>query len=175
MKEKTEMKRYVIIGILLITSLMLFAEGTAEVQREQSLLTSQEREDLLFMYEEERLARDVYHALAQRWDMPIFANIARSEQTHMDAIANLFTIYGLEIPALSPGEYAEPEFTQLYQELVESGSQSIEQALAVGAEIERMDIIDLELRMENTTQEQILITYDRLKRGSENHLRAFTR
>jgi hypothetical protein len=43
-------------------------------------------------------ARDVYLALAELWDVRVFANIARSEQTHMDAVATLIDRYGLEDP-----------------------------------------------------------------------------
>jgi hypothetical protein len=132
--------------VLLLSALMLSAEGAAELQTEQGGLTSQEKEDLLYMYEEERLARDVY------------------------------TAYDLELPESSEsGDYAFEELELLYRDLVLQGSGSLDQALAVGAAIEELDIADLEERMERTDKEDILITYERLRRGSINHLRAFTR
>ena len=33
---------------------------------------------ILYLYEEEKLARDVYLSLADRWQLPIFSNIARA-------------------------------------------------------------------------------------------------
>ena len=53
------------------------------------------------------------------------------------------------------------------------GSASIKDALQVGAAIEEIDILDLEERMAQTDREDILLVYANLKRGSENHLRAF--
>jgi hypothetical protein len=43
----------------------------------------------------------------------------------------------------------------------------------VGAMIEEIDILDLEERSAQTEREDIQLVYSNLKRGSENHLRAF--
>jgi len=52
-------------------------------------LSSDEVEAISWMREEEKLARDVYLALYQKWNLRIFWNIAASEQRHMDAIGTL--------------------------------------------------------------------------------------
>jgi hypothetical protein len=49
----------------------------------------------------------------------------------------------------------------------------LEDALKVGAAIEEIDILDLIEYAEQTDKADILMVYDNLKRGSENHLRAF--
>lgn len=53
---------------------------------------------LLFIREEEEMARDVYRVLYKKWGNPIFANIEESEQTHMDAMANLLAFYRIYDP-----------------------------------------------------------------------------
>ena len=58
-------------------------------QNKSSELTIEEREGLLYMLEEEKLARDVYLALYDLWGAPVFQNIAGSEQAHMDSILML--------------------------------------------------------------------------------------
>ena len=58
-------------------------------------LSADEKKGLLLMREEEKLARDVYMALYKQWRLPIFSNIAASEQRHMDAIRTLLDRYGL--------------------------------------------------------------------------------
>jgi hypothetical protein len=94
----------------------------------------------------------------------------------MNAVGLLISAYELDLPDESePGSYAFKELENLYSDLVRQGSSSLERALAVGASIEKQDIADLERRMERTDKEDILITYERLRRGSINHLRAFTR
>ena len=53
------------------------------------LLTSLEEEGLLFMAEEEKLAGDVYSALNEVWNLRVFDNIGRAEQTHQAAVEML--------------------------------------------------------------------------------------
>ncbi len=52
-------------------------------------LTSAEMEGILFMREEEKLARDVYLYLYEIYPLRPFLNISKSEQAHMDAIKYL--------------------------------------------------------------------------------------
>ena len=44
-------------------------------------ISADELKGLLFMREEEKLARDVYTALDAKWNINAFSNIASSEQT----------------------------------------------------------------------------------------------
>lgn len=137
-------------------------------------LSQTESEGLLFMYEEEKLARDVYAALYTQWGLTTFQNISASEQAHMDAIAGLLDRYALAIPApAAPGQFANADLLALYSELVARGSQSLAEALKVGGAIEEIDIQDLDTRQAQTSQAGIQQVYANLRRGSENHLRAF--
>ncbi len=140
-------------------------------------LSDSEKKDLLFMREEEKLARDVYLTLYKIWGAQIFANIARSEQTHTDAVKMLLEKYGLPDPAAGKGigEFTNPELQELYNKLVEEGSKSLVDALKVGALIEEKDIIDLKKAINETDNPDIKLVYENLMRGSRNHLRAFVR
>jgi hypothetical protein len=133
--------------------------------------------DLQFMREEEKMARDVYLALAEAWDARVFAAIARSEQRHMDAVARLLDAYGVDDPASAtgPGEFVDADLQALYDELVERGRESLEEALEVGALIEEVDIADLIDALGDTDEEMVERVFGRLLAGSENHLRAFVR
>lgn len=138
-------------------------------------LTGAEVEGLLFMREEEKLARDVYTALYETWGLAIFQNIANSEQTHTDAVKTLLERYGLEDPASdTPSGVFENEALQdLYDQLVVEGRESLASALHIGAAIEEIDILDLEERLDLTDQADIQTVYENLMKGSRNHLRAF--
>jgi hypothetical protein len=138
-------------------------------------LSDVEAEGILFMREEEKLARDVYLTLYDRWQMQVFSNIADSESTHMEAAKGLIDRYGLSDPVEGKGigEFANEELQALYDQLVEQGSLSLVDALQVGATIEEIDILDLEERVAQTDNLDIQLVYDNLMRGSRNHLRAF--
>jgi len=85
--------------------------------------------------------------------------------------------YGLEDPVGKdiPGVFKNEELQKAYDELVEEGSKSIQDAILVGAYIEDLDIYDLERLIEETDNDDIKIVYQNLLKGSRNHLRAFDR
>ena len=113
-------------------------------------LSEKEKEALLFMREEEKLARDVYSELATVWDLGVFWNIAESEQQHMDAVLDLLEKYGIEDPALGPGEFYNEDLQGLYEELMAKGGLSLIDALEVGVIIEVTDIEDIEYYLKLT-------------------------
>lgn len=137
-------------------------------------LNAEEAAALIYMYEEEKLARDVYNALYTTWNVPTFQNIASSEQMHMGSVKSLIDRYTLTAPALAPGSFADASLQNLYTALVAQGSQSIGDALKVGAAIEEIDILDLQTRLAQTDNADIQMVYNNLAKGSNNHLKAFT-
>lgn len=137
-------------------------------------LSSAEAEDLLYMLEEEKLARDVYNVLYSTWGLPVFQNIAASEQAHMDSVKMLVDTYDLEAPALDQaGTFNNPDLQKLYTDLVALGSQSIADAIKVGGAIEEIDILDLQKSLAETDNADIQQVFNNLLRGSQNHLGAF--
>lgn len=135
----------------------------------------QEIADLLWMREEEKLARDVYITLGETWSLPVFSNISQAEQQHMDAVGALLDRYEIQDPVgdNGVGVFTNPELQALYDQLVEQGSQSATDALMVGGAIEELDILDLQKAIANTDNADIQQVYTSLNAGSENHLRAF--
>ncbi len=136
-------------------------------------LTASERDGLLYMAEEEKLAGDVYQSLNEKWNLRVFDNIGKAERTHEAAVKTLLTRYSLPDPTKGAGEFSNETLQVLYDDLVSRGSASTKDALQVGAAIEEIDILDLVERMDQTDKADILLVYANLKRGSENHLRAF--
>lgn len=140
-------------------------------------LSEAEVNGLLLMREEEKLARDVYQTLYDTWNLPIFANIAQSEQTHTEAVRDLLEKYGLTDPATNDtvGSFTNEALQKLYTELVTQGETSEVAALKVGATIEDLDIKDLQDHLSLTDNQDIKLVYENLARGSRNHLRSFTK
>jgi hypothetical protein len=139
-------------------------------------LNEADLESLRYMREEEKLAQDVYLTLYEQWGLPTFQNIANSEATHTEAVKTLLERYGVEDPAIDQhiGQFVAPTLQTLYDQLVVEGSQSLADALRVGAAIEEIDILDLEERIAGTGKADIQLVYQNLMKGSRNHLRAFT-
>lgn len=142
----------------------------------KGVLTDEEKAGLLQMREEEKLARDVYAALFDKYNVSIFNNISKSEQTHTDAVALLLTRYALEDPVTddSRGVFKSSQMLSLYNSLLEKGYVSENEALLTGIEIEELDIYDLiQLEKQIDQNDDIASVYTNLKKGSRNHLRAF--
>ena len=136
-------------------------------------LSAEEAAALLFMREEEKLARDVYNQLFALWGLPTFQSIAASEQTHMDQVKLLMDRYALSDPALDPGQFTDANLQALYNQLMAQGSLSIADAIKVGATIEEVDIVDLQTRFTQTDNADIQLVYNNLMNASFNHMQAF--
>ncbi len=136
-------------------------------------LSAAEEAALRYMYEEEKLARDVYQALYGVWGAATFQNIAASEQMHMDAVYALIDRYGLDVPTLAAGEFANADLQALYNELTARGSQSLAEAFKTGGAIEEIDILDLRERLAQTDNADIQQVFTSLMNGSANHLASF--
>ena len=138
-------------------------------------LTQAEIDGLLYMREEEKLARDSYWTLYDQWHLSIFSKIANSEVMHMSKIKGLLDQYGLPDPAAGKavGEFSNPILQQLYDDLMVQGRQSSTEALKVGVVIEEVDIRDLQSYLAQTNKPDIINVYSSLLNGSYCHLRAF--
>ncbi len=140
-----------------------------------SVLEQKDKESLLFMLEEEKLARDTYTYLDNLWSVNQFANIKKSEQSHMDAISTLLTKSNVEHTILPSGIFENQELQKLYNQFVIDGATSLLKALQIGATIEDLDIVDLEKYKNETTNSAIIAVYNSLQCGSRNHLRSFVK
>lgn len=141
-----------------------------------SELSETEAAGLLFMIEEEKMAHDVYVKLFEKFGQKTFDNIQKSETSHSNAIAALLTRYSLVNPIAGKaiGDFQNEAIANLYAELLNM-SNSLTDGLSVGALIEETDIADLDKEVAKTDNADIQAVYDNLRKGSENHLRAFVR
>lgn len=131
---------------------------------------------LNFVREEELLARDVYVALYDKYNVPVFNNISKSEQLHTSMILALLQKYNLPDPAADhqPGVFTDEAIQDYYNQLVEQGNLSLNDAIIVGETIEDLDIADLINHLENDVDnEDITAVFTQLYKGSRNHMRAF--
>jgi hypothetical protein len=132
-------------------------------------------DSILLLREEEKLARDVYLTLSWWYDLPVFPNIARSEQQHMNLVALLLDRYELPDPAEGNGigEFDDPWVQGLYNDLIAQGAQSLVDALIVGATIEDVDIYHLQHILDHSDYDDVNLIVQNMVAGSRNHMRSF--
>ncbi len=160
------MKRLLIISFLIFFGVMILPAAE---------LSQDEISGLHYMFEEEKLAGDIYKALDDIWNLRVFANISRAEDRHMSWVRDLSADYGLEFSEMPRGEFSIPALQSLYDDLLEKGSLSIKDAMEVGRLVEITDIEDLDRILLGNPPDDYKVVFENLRRGSEQHLNAFNR
>lgn len=150
-------------------------DGQTQLKASPASLDDGEKQDMLFMREEEKMARDVYWALHEKWGEATFAMIAKAEQNHMNRMGEMLSLYGIEDPVgdRDPGDFSNTGIKGTYDTLVADGTSSLENAILVGAWIEERDISDLDEAIDGTSESRLIRVYESFKRASGNHLRRF--
>jgi hypothetical protein len=162
---------YALLGGTLVGSQAASAARGAESKP----VTESEIEHLMYMREEEKLARDVYLTMYDTWGLGIFYNIAQSEEVHTEAVRAKIEKYALVDPVIDDtvGAFVNKDIALLYDTLIAQGRISELDALFVGGAIEEIDMIDIQHAIDEAEHRDIKRVYENLLAGSKNHLRAF--
>ncbi len=140
-------------------------------------LNGAEKDSLIFMREEEKLAYDVCAQLDILWgaNNKVFENIANSEATHAEAVRQLLLRYGVGDTAATwtTGLFQNTVLHGLYTQFAANGAKSVIDALKVSAEIEEIDIFAIKEALLGIDNQDIVMVYQNLLKGSRNHLRLF--
>ncbi|HET9654901.1 MAG TPA: DUF2202 domain-containing protein [Kineosporiaceae bacterium] len=141
----------------------------------QGSLTADQKVKLAGLAEEEKLAHDVYVALAASTKDTRFTRIAAAESWHLTMVRALLTRYGISDPTAGrpDGSFASAQVQQQYRDLVARGSASADAALAVGRDVENADLAALSGAGAGVSAQDVTTVYARLDRASRMHLRAF--
>ena len=132
-----------------------------------------EKEGLLFIWEEEKVARDLYSSLYEKNNRTIFLDLVRSEASHMDQAKAVIEKYGLSLPEDVPGNFQNQTLQEIHDSLLAEGLQSDEDALKVAATFEEISIMDLEAELAVAENEDVRTMYQGLLAGSRKHLRSY--
>ena len=164
-----------------VTSVMILAITvtltTANSSVGATTLSADQKRQLQYIVEEEKLARDVYSYFAINVTSQKFSNISKSEQSHMDQVAALLKSYKVWNPTLNRkvGVFWNTELQDLYNNLITQGSADALAAFEVGKLVEVTDIEDIEVMLDLAWPTEIKLVLERLLKGSQNHLAAFRR
>ena len=156
-------------GILSLTG----GEAAADDGAALAALTAREKDGLLFIWEEEKAARDLYNGLYEKNNMTIFLDLVRSESSHMDQARAVMEKHGLAVPPDEPGIFQNQTLQEMHDQLLAEGLQSDQDALTVAAVFEEISIVDLEKELSASQAEDVRTVYEGLLAGSRKHLRSY--
>ncbi|NYT09481.1 MAG: DUF2202 domain-containing protein, partial [Methanosarcinales archaeon] len=136
-------------------------------------LTPREKDGLIFIWEEEKAARDIYTSLYEMNNLTIFLDLTRSEISHMDQARAVIEKYNLSLPEDVPGVFQNQTLQEIHDRLLREGLESDENALTAAAEFEEISIMDLEAELAVAKNEDVRTMYQGLLAGSRKHLRSY--
>jgi len=118
-------------------------------------------EMLKYGLEDEHMALAEYKTIMEEWNITRpYANIARSEETHISYLEELYNSYGIDIPEVdTTGKELLPE--------------SLSEAAEIGVEAEIANIAMYEKFLDQDLPDDVEEVFILLKKASENHLAAF--
>jgi len=148
----------------------------AGVTAAQGTLSDQQKNTLVAMAQEEKLAHDLYVAFAAKYPAPVFDRIAAAETQHLSVVRTLLARYAVSDPTAgtAAGTFSDLSVQAAYHRLLASGTASQAAALQAGQEVERTDIADLGKALAGVTAPDVTQVYQRLLAASQQHLTAFT-
>lgn len=168
------LKNSMLFFVAFISLVQFSACDDENIIDDNQTLTQAELDNLNFLLEEEKMARDVYLYLYDLYGVNIFNNISSSEQRHMDFVIEILDNYDLEYNYLDEhGEFINQDIQTLYDQLTSKGDVSLLEAYLAGITIEDLDIFDLNNAIANTDKADLIEMYETLSCGSRNHMRAF--
>lgn len=139
-------------------------------------LTEDQKDMLFFIYEGEKVARDVYITLGKIYKSEkTFAMMQIAEQRHIDCAKDLCDIYGVKTSHVNEdtvGKFESLVLQTLYDACTEKGKNSLHDALEVAEFIETTDIKDLEYASIGMPSDVVHV-YENLKTRNLRHLGAF--
>lgn len=139
-------------------------------------LTEEQKDMLFFIYEGEKVARDVYITLGKiHKNENTFALMQFAEQRHINCARELCNTYGVETSEVDEetvGKYESLVLQTLYDACTEKGKKSLHDALEVGEFIEASDIDDLEHASVGMPSD-VAYVYENIKKRNLRYLGTF--
>lgn len=180
MNNQIQSRRSFLSKMLVVgaSGVAMLSTSAYAARRQTTVLTKVQKDELFFIYQEEKLARDVYITLGKLYSTEsTFASIQLSEQRHIDSAQGLCDKYKIDLSQVNEsgvGNFVLPVLQDLYDNLVAQGQESLLDALNVGKYIEELDIGDLTHAINDLGMPaDVINVYTNLREGSYNHLEAF--
>ena len=159
------MKRFfittIILGVILLGVFTVYAVQNYGAEGAQSDSNLSLEKMLTYAVQDEYLARAEYYAIMSKYgNVRPFSNIVNAEETHVNWLLPLFQEYGYSVPV-----------DNAKADVVLPGD--MKKALEVGVQAEIDNIAMYDKFLKEDLPADVKVVFEELKRGSENHLRAF--
>lgn len=134
------------------------------------------RELFLKLYQEEKLAYDLYGEFYERWSLNVFNSVQQREAKHVWCVERIMDNYGFDhVSNSKAGSYPDREIQKIYDDLSVKGCISDLAALEAAAYIKEKHISQLRERIRYQEDEYIVKVIFLMESAAQSHLRAFVK
>jgi hypothetical protein len=132
------------------------------------------RELFLKLYQEEKMAYDLYGEFYERWSLSVFNKVQQREAKHVWCVERIMDNYGFTYKAnTKAGSYPDKEIQKIYDEVTVNGCISDLAALEAAAFIKEKHIYELREWIRYQEDEYIVKVIFLMESAAQSHLRAF--
>lgn len=157
--------------IILVTWMLLFS-GIAGYSSE----IKNNRELFLKLYQEEKLAYDLYGEFYERWSLGVFNKVQQREAKHVWCVERIMDNYGFDYNTnTNSGIYPDKDIQRMYDDLTVKGCISDLAALEAAAYIKEKHISQLRERIRYQEDEYVVKVIFLMESAAQSHLRAFVK
>lgn len=155
--------------VILITWILLFSSIAG-----YSSDIKDNRELFLKLYQEEKLAYDLYGEFYERWSLGVFNKVQQREAKHVWCVEKIMDNYGYDYEINDKsGLYPDREIQKIYDDLSVKGCISDLAALEAAAYIKEKHICQLRERIRYQEDEYVVKVIFLMESAAQSHLRAF--
>lgn len=143
---------------------------------QEAPLTPADEESLKYLYESILMTGEILRNSYEKWGVPEFNNVSRTEFSRVDTIMTIMDEYNIKDPAVhhQTGIYFNPEIQQWHNENLGNAVSSYDDALVTAIRIEEKIIYDIQQHTtKGISNNDIRILYTKLNAGAANHLKIF--
>lgn len=141
---------------------------------QQDSISEDDQKALLYLIEEQKMARDVCALLGEKHGVKLFTSYSQKAQAQMVRLEELYKTYKPEYQLdKTPGTYVNLKIQDLYQYYVSEGVVSLNEGFRAGAKIADASIYGIENIMSGTQNTKLHGVYGIVRCGSGNQLRSF--
>lgn len=157
--------------IILIAWMLLFSSIAA-----YSSDIKNNRELFLKLYQEEKLAYDLYGEFYERWSLGVFNKVQQREAKHVWCVERIMDNYGFDYNTNTiAGSYPDRDIQKIYDDLTVKGCISDLAALEAAAYIKEKHISQLRERIRYQEDEYVVKVIFLMESAAQSHLRAFVK
>ena len=165
-KGAYKMKQLILIIVVLLSSCIV--GYSTDIKNDKELF--------LKLYQEEKLAYDLYGEFYERWSLSVFNKVQQREAKHVWCVERIMDNYGFDYNTnTNAGSYPDRDIQKIYDDLTVKGCISDLAALEAAAYIKEKHISQLRERIRYQEDEYIVKVIFLMEKAAQSHLRAFVK